>query len=257
LIHLRSGDPWTTETWPGVIASDPAAVRTGDQLDVVAVGADSRLSHWSKAGSGVVIQEVADPKTPVVGPAVLLTSTAGLDVLVRRIDGGVQHAYRHGASWATERVTDSVFRGFPTGVLTPDGNIRMYARGEDGTLMEAVKPLAGGTWILTSVVEQAGVPGTTMVGSPSARLDPSSSDVVVMHRSPSGDLGQLTLPGAGTSKWVYQAITRPGGNPPALGTASLMYSPVAVPGGVFALAEEGGVWFYSAQAGWSWNGSML
>lgn len=257
LIHLRSGDPWTMEAWPGVIASDPAAVRTGDQLDVVAVGPDAKLSHWSKGGSGVVIQNVADPTTPVVGPAVLLASAAGLDVLVRRIDGGVQHVYRHGGSWATERVTNSVFRGFPTGVLTPDDTLHMFARGEDGALMEAVKPLGGGAWVLTSVAEQAGVPGTAMVGSPSAMLDPSSNDIVVVHRSPSGDLGQFTLAGTDAAGWVYQAISRPAGAPPSLGTASLLHSPVAVPGGAFALAQEGGVWLYAGQAGWSWIGSML
>lgn len=257
LIHVQAGDPWTTEGWPGVIASDPSAARTGERLDVVAVGADARLWHWAKVGGGAPpIPKATDAMTPVVGPAVLLASEARLDVLVRRIDGGVQHVYRKGASWATERVTDSVFRGSPTGVVTPDGKLHMLARGVDGALMEAVKSLAGGTWILTSVAEQAGVPGTTVVGSPSAIVDPSSGDVTVFTRSPSGDLGQFTLAGAGKTGWAHQAIGRPSGAPPTLGTASLRDSPVAVPGGVLALAEEGGVWLHAEKTGWSWLGSM-
>lgn len=255
LIHLRSGETWMTEAWPGVLASDPAAASSGDRLDVVAVGPDSRLAHWSKTGNGAVAKGVADPATPVVGTPVLLASAAGLDVLVRRIDGGVQHVYRHGSAWVTEQVTDGVFRGFPTGVLTPDGNIHVFARGENGTLMGAVRPLAGGPWALSAVGDQVGGPSPTVMGSPSAMVDPESGAVIVYQRLASGDLGRFRLPAASTTGWVYQVIHKPSGKPPALGTASLMLSPVAVLDGVFALAREGSVWIHSPMSGWSWLGA--
>jgi hypothetical protein len=256
LIHVEIGATTTTEPWPGLIASDPAAAASGDTLDVVAVGTDSKLFHWSRAGAAAIQMEVVDAETLVVGPSVLLeTGSGSLDVFIGRLDGGAQHMYRRAGKWATESVGDGVFRGFPAAVRTADGNLHMYARGEDNTLVEAVKPLTGGVWALASVAEEVGVPGATMAGSPSAVVEPSTNDVIIVARSPSGDLIQLTRdPAAG---WAYQIIDRPAGPPPSKGTALLTMSPVAVSNGAFARAEEDGVWFYSWQKkGWTWEAGL-
>ncbi|MCC6524817.1 MAG: hypothetical protein IT373_19330 [Polyangiaceae bacterium] len=252
LVVAREGTPWTSEVWAAAIASNPAAATLGGtELHVVAVGVDSRLSHWSSAEGSPVVQTSADPATPVVGTPVLLSSPAGLDVLVRRMDGGVQHLYRHGATWLSERVTTETFRGFPSGVLAEDGALHMYARADDDTLLEAVKPLAEGVWTSSSMAQMAGVPGTLFAGSPAAALDPESGDLVVVERLPSGDLGRLVA-AHDSPGWAYQVIGRPDGLPPAQGTASLTFSPVTVPGGIYARGQEGSLWFHSEESGWAW-----
>ncbi len=256
LVHVHGqspGGPFTSESFKGTLASDPAAVVIGDVLHVVAVGATSKLTHWSRKGSDPLVTEVADTVTPVVGrPALLASKDGSLDVLVRRLDGGVQHVFQRGGAWSTEQVGSARFRGFPAGALTEGGKLHMLARGLDDTLMEVVLPAAGGSVAPVPV----GTPPVKTTGSPSAITNPATNEVLVVTRSPSGDIEQLTL--TADSGWKEQLIHRPAGPPPSQGTAAFTLSPVAVPEGLFARAQEGSVWFYSFKtAAWTWESGLV
>ncbi len=258
-FHTDGGGGWTLEQFPGTLAGDPAAIvsEEGD-IDVVGVGGSTQLFHWSKPAGGHVTIEYTDPEPLVVGPPVLLSAAEGsLDVLVRRIDGGVQHIYKRGGVWASERSSEAQFRGFPSGAITPDGNLHMFARGLDDSLMEVVQPLAHDLLSLGPLAQSI-TKAAAMAGSPSAVVDPTTNDVMVVARTPSGDMNLLTFaPGSSGSGWAPKVIKRPAGSPPAKGTAGFTFSPIAVPGGLFARAQEGGAWFYSLQAGWAWQQGLI
>jgi hypothetical protein len=106
------------------------------------------------------------------------------------------------------------------------------------------------------VAKTVGTPPVKIAGSPSAIVDPATNDVRVVARTPSGDLDLFTF--SAQSGWRQQSIPRPAGPPPSQGTASFTFSPVVVPEGVFARAEEGGVWFYSFEtASWTWQSGLI
>ncbi len=255
-VHDESGAPLAVERFPGALAGDPAAIVNGSDIDVVGVGGSTQLYHWSKVGSGVAVIEATDTETPVVGPPVLLSSgdPSALDVFVRRIDGGVQHIFKRGAVWLTERASDAEFRGFPAGALTADGNLHMFARGMDDALKEVVLPVSATVATDVPVAHTIGT-APAMAGSPSAIVDPATNDVYVVTRSPSGDVNLLTL--AAKSAWAQKVVKRPAGAAPSKGTAGFTFSPIVVPGALFARAQEGGAWSYAFEKGWTWEHGLL
>jgi hypothetical protein len=245
LIHLTgtNGTSWQSETWPGVIASDPVAAITGNRLDVVAMGTDMRLYLWTKTGTGPIALSLVDANTEIVGPPALVASgTSRLDVFVRRVDGGIWHFLRNSFGWLPVEAVPGTFRGFPAAVATTvDGHLRMYARGPDDQLYEDSKPLAGGAWFTARLPDFAGAVGSLMAGSPTAALNPASQEVFVVVRAPGGSIDKYELAGS----WGRSIV----GAPP--NSSGLTYAPVAVPGGAYTRSVEGNVWFTSFGGAWT------
>lgn len=231
---------WTSEPLPmpaaaPTVISDPAAVGTPGRWDVVAVGRDYRLYHWSSNGGAISLREVTGSAF-VRGTPVLLARAGGLDAFYRGDARTAYHARWDGVSWTTTLV-GGLMQDFPSAAVTADGTLRVFVRGMSGQLWQASQPPGTSSWTWVSISgDIAGVP--LISGSPAAVVQEGT--LKVYARNAAANLLMFT---AG-SPWT---VTNVGGG--------VTGSPTPVAAGPLVRGMSGGLWWYNgsgfaAMGGW-------
>ncbi|HVE70444.1 MAG TPA: hypothetical protein VNI54_03675 [Thermoanaerobaculia bacterium] len=229
LRHAWTGaGGWTSEALPlpaGVAGfiSDPAAVGAPGTWDVVAVGLDYKLYHWSSVSGVITLREVTGSQY-VRGTPVLLSRAGGLDIVYRGDARSAYHARWNGATWTTT-LAGGLMQDFPSAAVAADGTLRIFVRGMSSQLWQGSAP--GGSWTWYSISgDIAGVP--LIAGSPAAVMQ--GGTLKVYARSPGANLLAFTV---GTP-WSHANV---GGGI----TGSL----TPVPTGPLVRGMSGGLWFYN------------
>ncbi|HEX8411855.1 MAG TPA: hypothetical protein VF883_23605 [Thermoanaerobaculia bacterium] len=188
---------------PAVAIADPAAVGSPGRFDVVAVGTNYQLYHWTSTGSGVTVQNVTGSAF-VRGAPSMLARAGGLDVFYRGDARATYHARWNGSSWTTTHL-GGLMQDFPSGAVTPDGTLRVFLRGMSGQLWQAFLPPGSSTWTFQSISGNImGIP--LIVGSPAALVQ-SDGTLKVYARNSTANLLMFTLGSSWTVTNVSGGIT--------------------------------------------------
>ncbi len=160
---------WTVSaTVFGTVISDPVAVSWAQgRMDVVAIGTDYKLYHWSYVNGAWTIA-LMHPSALAVGRLALTTwGTNHLDLFFRGHDRTLHHIETStGGAPYTYTPTGWLMKNFPTS-MTQNGHVWSYFVGTNDQLYEAYKP-AGGVFRLSGISAASGSTGTQVFGSPSA-----------------------------------------------------------------------------------------
>ena len=201
LQHARlNGAGWLIiQDVGGTIISDPEAVSWGaGRIDVIAVGTDYRLHHWSRAGTGLWSQStVPTPNVSAVGQAALATAGVNsLDMFFRGHDSLMYHVHSNGAAPYHLESTGRLIKNFPA-TLATSGQLWVYHVGRDDALYEGSQVSAGGSWTWTNFSATATPPISGVAGTPAATLVLATGGRAVCARTSTNTLVRFT--GLGTS----------------------------------------------------------
>lgn len=220
---------WVVESLGGSAISDPVAVaQGGGRWDVVTVGTDYRLYHyswrpgWSFIGFGRMSETVLAHGTPA-----LVSSEAGrLHAFFRGSDRRISQLRFNGSfPWVLEPVGASPVMDVPSAAVTfadARPTLRVYTRAPDNLLGEMWQR-DGGAWNAVPVSRVSGAKSTTLIGSPDAAV--SSGTVTVYERTTAAGIAAFELSATG---WEF---SNRGGR--------ITGSPTAVPGGAWARGFAG------------------
>lgn len=236
-----SGGAWTSEalTLPSGVAatiSDPAAVATSGRWDVVAVGSDYTLYHWSSTG-GAPVRSTVTGSQYVRGTPSLVARAGGLDISYRGDARTLYHARWDGASWTATSV-GGLMQDFPTAVVTTDGTLRAFLRGMSGQLWQASLPSGSSTWTLMSV--SGNITGVPLIAGSPAALVQTDGTLKVYARNSGGNLLMFTL----GSTWSMANVS-----------GGVTGSPTPTVSGPLVRGNGGGLFWYNgtgfvAMGGW-------
>jgi hypothetical protein len=211
---FKSGSTWTSSPLPGLIINDPVAATTGSgQFDMVALGTDYHVYHWSPAGLDVL------STTPALGQLALLAASGRVDVYARAFDRSVFNLRKIGTGATTVTSLFGTIFDFPTATTTTSGSSitrRVYVRGQNSQLFEATST-NDATFSFFNQIIPPGI-GGNFIGTPSAGTGSNAVSLFVRHDG-TNSLAIFTLPSGGSWSFtdVGGIIT---GSPHATGSAA-------------------------------------
>ena len=238
---------WVVESLGGSAINDPVAVsQGGGRWDVVAVGTDHRLYHyswrpgWSFIGFGRMSEVALAHGTPA-----LVSSGAGrLHAFFRGWDRRVHHLRfnEYTYPWVQAPVGTATVMDLPSAAVTGGDatpTLRLYTRAANNRLTERWQG-SGEVWNSVSVSEVSGAKSTMLAGSPAAMV--SAGTLTVFQRTAAHGLAVFTLSETG---WGY---SNKGGR--------FTGSPTAVPGGTWVRGFAGDLQLFDGSS-WASKGGVL
>lgn len=182
-----SGGPWTSLS--GIVASDPAVISAGSNIDVFVRGIDRGL--WLIARNGGVWSDWQPLHGKLASaPAAASTGSNHVDVVALDDDGSVAHRRRASSGWSHWRNLGGQVKGTPAIVATGPDSVGIFALGADGQLWQIAR--VGNTW-------SPWIPlGGKLAGAPSAIVH--NGDVLIYAQDSDGLIAGLTWSG-GWQPW--------------------------------------------------------
>jgi hypothetical protein len=221
VLIARNENEWITrKTIDSELIADPVAVSTAaGQFDVIVLKSDYKLRRLNIDGDQITEEVVSDYAKALGQPSVIGGADGAIDIFYRSFDRGLYHARKIASGpWSLE-VAGGAMPGFPSAIVDPSGQTRVYVRGLNGLLWEASNSKRGWTWAAVSW----STGGQAIMGSPAASV--ADGRISVSART---DAGTLSTFEQSAGAWTY---TDRGGR--------IDGSPTASPAGVLVHDEKG------------------